>query len=166
MRYNFHSNILNLKVKKSTLFVRFILFTLSFCFFVFPFLGLIFGVVLGSGLQIGNFIAIGIFYLMGFYLLRLSLWNTYGEENIQFFENSITYEASYGWFKDAKKEFLISFPKYSFKSVGYEEDNEVVLLISSEECYLESVVKMPSADVEALIIVLEQRTADHPNSPL
>lgn len=155
-QYNFANNILNLKVKKSPFLVRAILFVLAFSFFVFPTGGAIFGIASGSGLHIGYFMAIGIFSILGFYLLRISLWNTYGEETIQILENKVIYEANYGWFKDGKKEVLITNPKYSFASIGYEEDNEGILIISGEETKIESVVKIPMPQLAELIKVLER----------
>lgn len=154
-QFNFKNNILNLKVKKSPLAIRIIMFFFAFASFILPVFGTIWGLVLGGGLKIGYFIGIGLFSVMGFYLLRIALWNTYGEETIEILENKIIYEANYGWFKDGKKEIAISDPSYSFKSVGYQEDNEGVLVISSENAQMESVVKMPIEQIEALLFVLE-----------
>lgn len=154
-QFNFKNNILNLKVKKSPLAIRIIMFFFAFASFILPVFGTIWGLVLGGGLEIGYFIGIGLFSIMGFYLLRVALWNTYGEETIEILENKIIYEANYGWFKDGKKEIAISDPSYSFKSVGYQEDNEGVLVISSENVQMESVVKMPIEQIEALLFVLE-----------
>lgn len=155
-QFNFKNNTLNLKVKKSPLAVRIVMFFFAFAFFVFPILGTIVGVLTGDGLQFGYLIGIGIFALMGFYLLRISLWNTYGEETIEILGNMIIYEVNYGWFKDGKKEIaIITVPEYSFKSVGYEEDNEGVLVITSEESQMESVVKIPIVHLEELILILQ-----------
>jgi len=155
-QFNFRNNTLNLKVKKSPLAVRIVMFFFTFAFFLFPVLGTIADVLTGSRLQIGYFIGIGIFGLIGFYLLRVSLWNTYGEETIEILEDKVIYEANYGWFKDGKKEIVISVPKYSYKLTGYEEDNEGVLVISSENAQLESVIKIPMEQMEALLFILKQ----------
>ncbi|MTH18232.1 hypothetical protein [Flavobacterium sp. LC2016-01] len=155
-QYNFANNTLNLKVKKSPFLVRIIMFVLAFSFFIFPIGGAISGIASGGGLHIGYFIGIGIFSLIGFYMARIALWNTYGEETIQILENKVIYEANYGWFKDGKKETLIKNPKYSFAPIGYEEDNEGILIIASEETKIESVVKVPMSELEELITVLER----------
>mgnify|MGYP003575419616 FL=1 len=156
LQFSFKDNILNLMVKKSPFLVRVIMFVLAFSFFAFPITGTILGIASGGGLRIGYFIGIGIFSLIGFYMLRIALWNTYGEETIQILENRIIYEANYGWFKDGKKEALIVNPKYSFAPIGYEEDNEGILIIASEEAKIESVVKIPMAQLQELIAVLER----------
>lgn len=154
-QFNFKNNTLNLKVKKSPFLIRIIMFFFAFASFILPVFGTIWGLALGGGLEIGYFIGIGLFSVMGFYLLRVALWNTYGEETIEILENKITYEANYGWFKDGKKEMAMIVPSYSFKSVGYEEDNEGVLVIVSENSQMESVVKMPMDQIEALLFILE-----------
>ncbi|PBJ09060.1 hypothetical protein [Flavobacterium sp. ACN6] len=154
-QYNFVNDTLKLKVKKSPFLVRIVMFALAFSFFIFPIVGAIFSVLFGSGLHIGFFIGIGIFSLIGFYTLRVSLWNTYGEETITFLEDRIIYEANYGWFKDGKKETLISNPNYHAIPAGYEEDNEGVLVIASENTEIQSVVKMKMPHLEELISVLK-----------
>lgn len=155
-QYIFANNTLNLKVKKSPFLVRAVMFVVAFCFFIFPIGGTIFGIASGGGLHIGYFIGIGLFSLIGFYMVRIALWNTYGEETIQIVDNKIIYEANYGWFKDGKKEMLILNPKYSFAPIGYEEDNQGVLIIASEGARIESVVKVPMSQLEELITVLER----------
>lgn len=135
--------------------IRIIIFFFAFAFFIFPLIGVILSIANRSGLNIGYFIAVGIFSLLGFYLLRVALWNTYGEETIKILENKVIYEANYGWFKDAKKEMIFSDLEYSFKSVGYEEDNEAVLVLSSKEDQVESVVKMSRTQLEELIFILK-----------
>lgn len=155
-QFNFKNNTLILKVKKSPLAIRIVMFFFAFAFFVFPVLGTIDSILTGGGMQFGYLIGIGVFALMGFYLLRVSLWNTYGEEIIEISKNMIIYEVNYGWFKDAKEEIAITtVPEYSFKFVGYEEDNEGVLVISSEEFQMESVVKIPVVHLEELILTLQ-----------
>ena len=68
--------------------------------------------------------------------------------------NKIIYEAIYGWFKDGKKETLISDPNYQAIPAGYIEDNEGVLLIASENTEIQSVVKMKMPQLDELISIL------------
>jgi len=154
-QYNLSNNTLNLKVKKSPFLVRVVMFSLAFSFFIAPLAGLIFAISFTTVFNIGYFIVTGIFWIIGFYTLRVSLWNTYGEENIQFLENKIIYEANYGWFKDGKKEILISNPKFYALAAGYEEDKEGTLVITSNEAEIDTVVKMPMTEVDELVLLLE-----------
>ena len=150
-QFDLQSNKLFLKVRKTPIIIRCIFFMFSFTFFIAPIISIVISISNGNGLKFGYFVFIGVFGLMGFYLLRVSLWNTYGNEVIEIFENKIIYEADYGWFKDGKKEITFIEPNYSIKSIGYEEENRGVLVIASNEMRIESVVKMPIPQLEELI---------------
>lgn len=155
-QYNFQNNTLKLKVKKSPFLVRAVMFALAFSLFIFPVLGAVFNIATGGGLNIMFFIVIGLFSLLGFHTLRMSLWNTYGEETIVFSADKIIYEADYGWFKDGKKETVISSkPNFYFVPAGYEDDKEGVLIITSDNITIQSVVKIKIIQLEELISILE-----------
>ncbi|MBZ4042145.1 hypothetical protein [Flavobacterium hibisci] len=154
-QYNYQNNVLKIKVKKSPILVRIMMFGLAFSFFVFPLLGAIIGIANGSGLHIGYFITIGIFSLIGFYTLRMALWNTFGEETIQILEDRVIYEANYGWFKDGKKETSTSNLHFYALPVGYEEDNKGNLIIASDGIEVESVVNIEMTQLEELVSFLQ-----------
>jgi hypothetical protein len=154
-QFDFQNDILFLKVKKSPLIVRIIFFIMSLGFFFIPVPGTAIAMSTGNGLKLGYFIGIAISLLGGFYMLRVSLWNTYGEEKIEIAGNKVIYEANYGWFKDGKKEIYFDRLSYSVKSIGYEEDNKGLLMIDSGEGKIESVVKMPIDELKELINLLE-----------
>lgn len=89
---------------------------------------------------------------MGFYLLRIALWNTYGKEIITFNNDIIDYIADYGWFKDSKKQIAVKERlDYGIMPIGYEEDHEGTLIISLEELNIVCVTKMPISEIEKLI---------------
>ncbi len=150
-QFDLQANKLCLKVRKTPVIIRIVLFVFAFAFFVFPIISLLFSISNGNGLKFGYFIFIGCFGLMGFYLLRVSLWNTYGNEVIEILANKIIYEADYGWFKDGKKEVAYVGLNYSIKSIGYEDENKGVLVIHTDDTQIESVVKMPIPQLEELI---------------
>ena len=58
----------------------------------------------GDGPHISIFISYLIFWGLGFYLVRVVLWNTFGKEIISLDQNRVTYIADYKYFKDGKKE--------------------------------------------------------------
>jgi hypothetical protein len=128
----FVRNILKLKVRKSPLIIRVNFFLVAFVFFIFPVMGMISSIAGGNRFHISYLIGIGLFSLLGFYLLRISLWNSFGEEILQFGEHQISYEANYGWFKDGKKTITLENAKYSFLLVGYEDDSEGILQIEND----------------------------------
>lgn len=150
-QFSFENNQLKLKVLKTPLIVRLILFLITFLCFALPLFGIIYNVVQGNGIKFGGVMVFGIFCILGFYLLRISLWNSHGEEIIQFNDNEIIYIADYAWFKDGKKTLEKCDVTYSIKPVGYEDENNGVLKISNGKAEIESVIKMSNQNLEKLI---------------
>ena len=154
-QFDLKNNHLTLTSKPSPLFVRILILFFSLISILLPIGGMIGSMVSGNGFHFGFLMVIGFFGLIGFYLLRVFLWNSYGKEVILFNQNKVTYEADYKWFKDGKKIKNIDSPSYSIKSIGYEDENFGALVINSEQDTLESVVKMPNKQLEDLILELK-----------
>jgi len=150
-QFSLENQELILKVKKSPPAIRAALFIITFLCFALPLLGILFNIIAGDGVKFGGVLALGIFSLLGFHLLRLSLWNHQGREKIQFSNAHITYLADYGWFVDGKKEIDNYEVLFLIKSVGYEEENKGVLIISNKQSEIESVVTMPKYELDELI---------------
>ncbi len=150
-QYEIHKNLIVLRVKKAPLFIRSVMFFFTFLFFVLPLTGMILGLSMGTSIHIGYLFGLLIFGLLGFYMLRLSLWNTYGKETITFNQENITYLADYGWFKDGENQKEIKAPRvYSVKQIGYEDENKGVLVIGLDDPIV-CVTKMPNIELEELI---------------
>lgn len=153
-QYRLDQNILTLKVKKAPLFVRSVMFVFTFLFFLLPLFGLAFRLSMGKGLHIVNFIALFVFGLLGFYMLRISLWNTHGRETITFNDKNVQYLADYGWFRDGEKQKEYSEPLIlSKKQIGYNDDDKSVLVIGLKEP-ITCVTKMSNVELEELINLL------------
>ena len=150
-QHELNNGELTLRVNRSPIFVRIVIFLFAFLFFLLPLVGMILSILMGNGFHIGFLIGIGFFGLMGFYLLRIGLWNTYGTEIIKLQSGKVVYEANYGWFKDAKKTKEITPLSFSLKQIGYEEDNEGVLIIGSHDSIIECVTKMSIDEINELI---------------
>lgn len=150
----FKQNQLILRVKKSPLLGRLILYLITFLSIAFPLGGFIVNMSSNVGLSFFHILFLFVFALIAFYMLRVSLWNTYGLELIQFGNNKLTYVANYHWFKDKVKEFNFENVRYDIKLVGYEEDNKGVLVIRFDDKVLETVTKIPISDLESLISTL------------
>lgn len=154
-QYKFDGKTLKLKVKKSPFLVRGTMFLFAFLFFILPSTGMFISIASGDGFHIGFAIGIFIFGLLGFYLLRIALWNTYGNEVISISDNKINYIADYGWFKDGKKHIEIQPPvKYSIEQMGYIDENKGGLIIGEGETQIVCVTKMSNEQLEELIILL------------
>jgi hypothetical protein len=150
-QYELNKNQLELRVKKAPLFVRAVMFFFTILFFLLPLTGMILGLAMGKDMHFGYILGIFVFGILGFYMLRISLWNTYGKEIITFENNNITYIADYGWFKDGKKQYEYTQPLvYSLRQIGFEEDNNGGLVIELEEP-ITCVTKMPIAELQDLI---------------
>ena len=154
-QYKFENNLLKLRVKKSSVFICAVMFLFAFLFFVSPTIAMISSVADGKDFHFGFIISIGVFGLMGFYLLRIALWNSFGSEEIKFDKNTITYEADYRWFKDGIKTLEITPLVFAIKQIGYEEDNIGTLIIGEGIEKIESVTKMPIDELEKLIKILK-----------
>ncbi|MFT6843866.1 MAG: hypothetical protein ACJAUV_000033 [Flavobacteriales bacterium] len=150
-QHELNNNKLTLRVKTSPVFVRGVMFLFAFLFFLAPLIGMITSIAVGNGLHIGFLIGMVFFGLMGFYLLRIALWNTYGVEIIHFESNKVIYEANYGWFKDAQKTFEINSLSFSMKHIGYKEDNNGSLIIDSDDSSIECATKMSIEELNNLI---------------
>ncbi|MEG1313911.1 MAG: hypothetical protein RSD40_06305 [Bacilli bacterium] len=131
------------------------MYLITFLSIALPLGGFIANIINGGELKFFNLVFLFIFGLIAFYMLRVSLWNTYGSEFIQFDNNKLTYVADYHWFKDKVKEFTFENIEYDIKQVGYEEDNKGVLVIKfDDDKVLETVTKIPIPDLESLISTL------------
>lgn len=157
-QFELKSNRLLLTSKPSPIFARILILFFSIISILLP-IGSIIGTILsGNKFHFGFLIAIGIFSLIGFYLLRVFLWNSFGKEVIIFNKNEIIYEADYKWFKDGKKTINLDVLSYSIKPIGYKEDNFGTLVIESTQNSIESVIKMPNEQLELLIRELSTYT--------
>jgi hypothetical protein len=107
----------------------------------------------GKGLNSGFFISILIFGLIGFYMLRVTLWNTFGKEELVFYKNQCSYVANYGWFKDKIKTEPFDTINFAKNPVGYLEDNNYTLVVEdfNGDNEIICVTKMKEVDLEKLI---------------
>jgi hypothetical protein len=147
------NHILTLRVNKSPILVRFMMYFFAAISFLVPLTGIVVSMASGYGLHIGMFFGLVVFGLIGFYLLRSALWNTYGEELIDFSGSNIEYQANYGWFKDKIKSIGKENLEFSNRSIGYEEDNAGALVIkeANSNSTISTATKIPNDQIEDLI---------------
>lgn len=157
-QYFLNGNELTLEAKKAPFILRAMMYLFAFISFILPITGMIIGLAAGNGFHFIYFLSIVMFGLIGFYLLRVSLWNSFGKETIRFNKEQIIYEADYGWFKDGKKE-INRHVEFGIRHIGYENDNEGALIIGLDEPSIKCVTKMPNSEIELLIEKL--KALDH-----
>lgn len=97
-------NTITIVGAKSPLLVRTILTLVISISGLIPILVMTYMMTIGDGLHFGLAISIIIFWGLGFYLLRIILWNTYGKEILNLDQNKIQYFADYKFFKDGRQE--------------------------------------------------------------
>lgn len=151
--YHLENNKLTLIVKPSPVFIRALLFIISFSLFILPLLGLINYISEGKGIHAGFFVGVFIFGLLGFYLLRVALWNSCGKEELVFSKNQCTYVANYGWFEDRIKTKPFDTISFGKNPVGYLEDHNYTLVIEDfiDDNKIICVTKMSETELEKLI---------------
>lgn len=90
-------------------------------------------------------------------MLRVSLWNTYGKEELVFESHMCHYTTNYGWFKDKVQSEEFSAMSFSINPVGYLEDNQYTLVIEDLNTNQEimCVTKLPETVLEQLISELK-----------
>lgn len=150
-QYEIKGSNLTLRVKQAPVFVRGLLFVVAFLFFIHPLVGIIFYAPFGGGFHFWYFIWFAVYGVLGFYLLRLALWNTYGKEKITIGKNSVNYFVDYGWVKDKIKEAKIDAPiTFSVNLNGY-SDRRGRLMIGHNDNLINSAVRMPLEQLQELI---------------
>jgi len=153
-------NQLVLKEKKGPLVARIFIYLLTIMTIILPLGGFIAN-VLNDGITLMSVVFYGIFGLIAWYMIRVSLWNTYGAEIIQFQKKKFNYTANYQWFKGSLKEFDFEKIDFTIQKAGYEEDHKGVLVIKFDEKEMfETVSKFPLSDLEILLINLKALYSD------
>ncbi len=156
MQYKIYNDTIKLSVKKAPAFIRVVLFFFSFLSFLLPTSGMLMSMLGGGSFHIGFVVAIFLFGLLGFFMLRIVLWNTYGVETLSINEDEVSYEVDYKWFKDG----LITIEKppigYFIQLVGNEKDKSGVLIIDFGEEIIQCVIKMKVKELEDLIVELNE----------
>jgi len=155
-QFRLDGNKLVLIVKKSPLIIRLGLFLFAFLSFGLPVSGVVYSVINGSEPRLTMVFGIIVFGLMGFYLLRHALWNSYGKEELEFSDKTIVYRACYGWFTDSEKRLEYDDLSFSMRVLGYEESGEGALTINYGDQVHHCVTRMRNSDIERLINALEK----------
>ncbi len=146
-----NNNIFVLKVQKSPFILRYFILLLSLTSIIAPLIGMFFRIKYGGGIHFSNILFLGFFSLLGLYLFRIFLWNSYGKEKIEIDQLQVKYTLDYSLFK-SQRIALISKKVFSINKIGYEEDNLGTLVIGEGENTFESVVKIKIEQLEQLIL--------------
>ncbi|NVO02830.1 MAG: hypothetical protein HXX09_09035 [Bacteroidetes bacterium] len=151
-------SILTLSVPKSSRFTRIILIFFTIFFFIMPILSTIFIIYFEQELKFGFAIFYIVFWLAGFYFLRLFLWNSHGKEVLTFGKEKISYFTDYKFFKDRRISIsnqLINIEIIE-KEVNFEK--KATLKIFNETETIETSIKVPFEDLKELVESIKLHT--------
>lgn len=108
-----------IKGKRTSLIIITILTFVLIVSGLIPIAVTIFVLSIGNGLHFGLVISYLLFWGGGYYLLRLVLWNTYGQEILTLENEKIHYVADCKYFKDGRQEIE---PKNMTTEIIYEDE--------------------------------------------
>lgn len=137
---NLIGNQLIIKGKKSPLPIRITLIIILVICSLIPIAATIFLISEKKGPHIGIFFSFLFFWGIGFYLLRIILWNSFGREVVNFEKEKITYVADYRFFKDGQKS--ISTINVEVAAIPFQDKDskEGTLIFSNENQIIETVL--------------------------
>lgn len=151
-RHTLNQNTLTLHVKKSPLLGRIFILFLAFIAVALPIMGMVFRFLDGGGFHFGFLIGLGAFSLIGFYFVRLFLWNTYGKEVIAIGDNIVSYYVDYHYFKGNQQEIKYEALVFEVEQIGFEEEQLGRLIIAANEKeFIHSSVNMDISELEEII---------------
>lgn len=151
-RYNLTNNTLELYVKKSPPIGRGFILFLAFLCIALPIMGMAFNFMDGGAFHFGFLIGLGVFSLLGFYFVRLFLWNTYGKEVITIGETTVSYYVDYHYFKGNQQEITYEELVFGIEQIGFEEEQLGRLILAADDKdFIHSSVNMDLRELEELV---------------
>lgn len=154
-QFSITGNELVLFVKRAPIVILATFYLFGFLFFAFPVFFAINWWWESGRFYPGMLVVIGIFGLMGAYLLRLAIWNTSGKEIIHISEGLVTCQADYGRFHGKLRQLETASPQFEILQAGYEEDRTGILAIRDDQGTLETTVKLPLIELEEIVAHLK-----------
>ncbi|HTF03775.1 MAG TPA: hypothetical protein VK826_07100 [Bacteroidia bacterium] len=100
----------------------------------------------GSGLKFGLIVSYIISWAVGYYLLRVILWNTYGKEILTVEQDKFSYYCDYKYFKDAVKEIKTDQLQIEIIKSGAQNELGVMHFTHSTE-KIEMILAVPLVDL-------------------
>ncbi len=133
--------------KATPFIVRTILFIiLMFCVFT-PITASIWILSSGKGPHLGLVFSFILFWGIGIYLLRVILWNTYGQELLTLKKEKIAYVADYNYFKDGKRQIGVENLMTKIIYEGGQDNTLGRLYIYNKKEVLETVLQTNISDL-------------------
>lgn len=151
-RHTLNHKTLELYVKKSPPIGRGFILFLAFVMVALPIMGMVYNYQDGGAFHFGFLIGLGLFSLVGFYFVRLYLWNTYGKEVIKIGNSSVNYYVDYHYFKGNQKEITYEALVFEIEQIGFEEEKLGRLIIAANDTdFIHCSVNMDLKELEEII---------------
>ncbi|MBQ0769450.1 MAG: hypothetical protein KBT58_09170 [Bizionia sp.] len=149
-QFNIDDNQLIISTRKSPIFIRIVLTTFLVLIASIPIAVTIFVLKSGEGPFIGIVFSFLLCWGIGFYLLKLTLWNSVGREILSMETDKISYVADYRLFKDGRKEIEIK--DLETELIHKEQSDNPLgrLRLRTKSNSLETVLQMTISEVEEL----------------
>ena len=157
-QYEITGNTLTLWVRRSPIAVLIFFSLITTIAFLGPLIGVIVRAASGDGLHVSMFFGLLIGWLIAFYLLRNTLWSSFGKETLIFSGQEVSYTADYKWFKDKVKTLKITTETtFDIRRIGYEDDHEGALIVSTGKDVINCASKMDLDELNSMIKVIESK---------
>ncbi len=146
---------LTIFTKKTPVFIRIVLTLMLTISALFPLAATFFVLIYGDGPHIGIAFSFALCWGIGFYLLRITLWNSVGREILTLSPTMITYIADYRLFKDGRQE--ISTADLEAEIIYEGDPNKPVgrLRLKNRTISIETVIQTTIAELEEIKNALE-----------
>ena len=157
IQININDSKLTISAKKPPLLIRIVLALFLLILFLIPLAGTVFSLTYADGLQIGLIFSFILFWGVGFYLLRLILWNSFGQEVLTMNSEKILYFADYRLYKVGRQE--IGTKGLVTEIIYDDEPNKSLgrLILKNKAMMIETVLQAPINELEELKSELETR---------
>lgn len=143
--------------KKAPLFIRLVLTLFMSVLVLIPIALIVFTWLFGEGAIIGIAFSFLFCWGLGFYLLRIILWNSCGREILNLETEKVSYIADYGLFKDGRQEI----PSRGLQTeIIYDLETKPMLgrlKLNRKTASLETVLHLSIAELEELINAIERQ---------
>ncbi|PWD97476.1 hypothetical protein [Marinilabilia rubra] len=133
--------------KKAPIFIRIFLILIMSILILIPIT--VIALTYGNGPHIGILVSFIICWGVGFYLLKIVLWNTIGQEILTVNREKISYIADFGFFKDGRKEIEIDNLE---TEIIYTDHNKQFgrLILKNKSTYIETVLQAKIMKLEEI----------------
>jgi hypothetical protein len=152
-RVVFARNQVIIHCKKAPFIILFVLSVVLFICAIGPLFGCYLAINEGSGIQTGHIFVFILLWALGFQMLKIVLWNSFGKEEITIHTKSIYYQADYRFFKGKIREISKENLEINYRLI--DKQGIVVFSLTNEEDMIESVLKIEYNDFERIAENLE-----------